>query len=112
VGLFLDPGKENPEIPADVEFDMRMEFRFHDTTEHVAGYLPPVMSDIASWIEFLKIQKCGGESTVLAICHRGLSRSIAATAIAHALYYPREIEMLPGFLRLVNEMAWPNHLML
>jgi predicted protein tyrosine phosphatase len=109
---FLDPGYPNLEVHDGITFDRRAIFRFHDVIDRVPGCIEPSRDDVHRWIALVAAMPIANQKSVLVNCHLGLSRSVAAAAIAYAVAKSEDLSALPNLLASLSPRPWPNRRML
>jgi predicted protein tyrosine phosphatase len=107
----LDPGWPVPEVFGSFGEHERLEVRFHDVIEEVAGTVPPQLEDVARILAFgrdLMIEP-PEDAHLLVHCHAGISRSTASMALILAQGLPDlpARKILAEVLR-IRPKAWPN----
>ncbi len=110
---FLDPGYPDPVIPDGVTFTDRAIFRFHDVIDSIPGFIEPSHGDVLRWIDRVNAMGLASQNSLLVNCHLGLSRSVAAAAIAYAtITRGQNLANLPTLLATLSPRPWPNRRML
>jgi predicted protein tyrosine phosphatase len=107
----LDPGWPVPEAFGAFGEHERLELRFHDVIEEIAGMVPPQPENVARILAFGRdlVAEPPENAHLLVHCHVGISRSTAAMALilAQALPHLPARDVLAEILR-VRPKAWPN----
>ena len=109
---FLDPDYNGLIVPAAITSPHHLIFRFNDVIGPLEGFVEPVKSDIERWIENVAPLPISVPNSLLVHCHLGLSRSVAAAAIAYATGNKRDLAALPSLIGEWSPRPWPNSLML
>lgn len=105
----------DPNIAVPVAFDSfgkheRLELRFHDIIEPVAGEVAPSRQDVARILSFGADRLSSGEvGHLLVHCHMGISRSVAAMTMLMVQARP-DLPAADAMAAVVamREKAWPN----
>lgn len=107
----LDPDWPVPEAFGSFGEHEKLELRFHDVIEDVAGQVPPQTEHVAALLAFGRDLMAGPPSGahLLVHCHAGVSRSTASMALilAQGLPHLPAREILEEVLR-IRPVAWPN----
>ncbi|WFU25471.1 hypothetical protein QA649_04295 [Bradyrhizobium sp. CB1717] len=111
VSSFLDPDRSFEKPSFKFTFHVHEIFVFHDVIEPIEGRILPTCDDMERWIRLVQ-KTIDHRSTLLIHCHMGLSRSVAAAAVAAYMLDAIPIADIPGWLRRDRPNAWPNSLML
>jgi predicted protein tyrosine phosphatase len=106
----LDP--KEPEPPAFFSFDPhhRLELRFDDVIEEVAGYEAPQPHHVEQLLEFGESLDADPQPTHLLVhCHAGVSRSSASMILLLAQAKPEiPADEITLEIQRVRPIAWPN----
>jgi predicted protein tyrosine phosphatase len=107
----LDPAWPVPEVFGEFGEHEKLELRFHDVIEDVAGMLAPQPDDVLRLLTFGRdlLAEPSETAHLLVHCHAGISRSTAAMALILALArldLPPEA-IMAEILR-IRPKAWPN----
>jgi len=106
----LDP--KEPEPPAFYSFDShhRLELRFDDVIEEIAGYEAPQLHHVEQLLEFGESLDADPLPTHLLVhCHMGVSRSSASMILLLAQAKPTvPAEQIAVEVQRVRPIAWPN----
>ncbi len=107
----LDPDWPVPEAFGSFGEHEKLELRFHDVIEDIAGTVPPQRDDVARLLAFgrdLMAEPPEG-AHLLVHCHAGISRSSAAMALILAQGLPDlpARKILQEVLH-IRPKAWPN----
>ena len=106
----LDPPE--PEPPAFFSFDShhRLELRFHDIIEDVAGMAAPRPEHVEQLLEFGRRMDADAAPTHLLVhCHMGVSRSTASMMLLLAQARPDQAaEAIAAQIVRIRPIAWPN----
>ena len=107
----LDPDFPIPEAFGRFGEHEKLELRFDDIIEDVAGQRAPSADDVARILAFGRdlIAEPRPSAHLLVHCHAGISRSTAAMALIIAQTLPDEpAETILGLVHAIREKAWPN----
>ncbi|MCK1635446.1 hypothetical protein [Bradyrhizobium sp. 162] len=111
VSSFLDPDRSFEKPLFKFTYHVHELFVFHDVIEPMEGRALPTCDDMKRWIRVVQ-KTIDHRETLLIHCHMGLSRSVAAAAVAAYMLDAIPMEDIPGWLRRNRPNAWPNSLML
>jgi predicted protein tyrosine phosphatase len=109
---FVDPNWLTNPGNSRLTFSQRAIFRFDDVICDVPGKVLPSRNDIGRWISNVREMDTRGGASMLINCHLGLSRSVAAAAIAIVTLGPAELPKVPEILHSLSSKPWPNSRML
>lgn len=107
----LDPGWPVPEAFGTYGEHAKLELRFDDVIEEVAGAVAPGRDDVARLLAFGRELEAEPSSAahLLVHCHAGVSRSTASMALILAQALPERpaAEIFDEVVR-IRRQAWPN----
>ena len=106
----LDPEFPVPEAFGTFGEHEKLELRFDDIIEDIAGQRPPNGDDVARILAFGRdLIAAPRPSHLLVHCHAGISRSTASMALIIAQTLPdAPAEAVLGLVHGIREKAWPN----
>jgi predicted protein tyrosine phosphatase len=111
-GSFVDPEWSAIERSDHIYFGRQIAFRCHDIIENVPGRVSPSVGHVTQWIQCVKEATADRHNpSILINCHLGLSRSVAAAAIAFAVIRA-DLDEVPKMLHTLSSKPWPNSRML
>jgi predicted protein tyrosine phosphatase len=108
----VDPQYSTPIVAENISWTCRLQFMFDDIIADSPGMSPPSQKMIQEWITTILNEVEREDLSILVHCHFGISRSVAAAAIAIAVVAPNEIKEIPRYLAELSPRPWPNRLML
>lgn len=107
----LDPGYPAPPDLKAHPGEARLELRFHDVIDEVAGMTAPTRAHIETLLAFGAglVRPPGAEAHLLIHCHAGVSRSTAASVLLFASARPEwRAPDIFGAVAEIRPVAWPN----
>ncbi len=107
----LDPDFPVPEAFGTFGEHAKLELRFDDIVEDVAGQRAPSADDVARILAFGRdlVAEPRPSAHLLVHCHAGISRSTAAMALIVAQTLPdAPADTVVGLVHGIREKAWPN----
>ena len=107
----LDPDIPEPSAFGAYDEHERLELRFHDIIEDVAGMIPPRPGDVERVLQFGRslLSEPPTSTHLLVHCHAGVSRSTASMILMLAQARPdRPAEEAMAQVRRIRPQAWPN----
>ena len=103
----LDPAYPVPEAFGTFGEHEKLELRFDDIIQDVAGQHAPDAEDVAAILAFGRT--LGAGSQLLVHCHAGISRSTASMALIIAQALPDQpADSVIAMVHGIREKAWPN----
>ncbi len=107
----LDPDTAEPAAFGFYGEHERLELRFHDIIDEVAGMIPPGPGDVERVLQFGRdlLAEPRTSAHLLVHCHAGISRSTASMILMLAQARPdRPAAEALAQVRLIRPQAWPN----
>jgi len=107
----LDPEWAVPDAFGAFGEHARLELRFHDVIEEVAGMLPPRREHVEQVLAFGRdlMAEPAGRANLLVHCHAGISRSTASMILILAQARPDlPAEAVAMEVLRIRDKAWPN----
>ncbi len=107
----LDPAEPEPHAFGSYGEHARLELRFHDVIEDMAGYEAPQRHHVEQILLFGRDILGDPEAArhLLVHCHMGISRSTASMALLLAVAQPeRQASDILAQMLAMREKLWPN----
>jgi predicted protein tyrosine phosphatase len=107
----LDPGTPKPTAFGTYGEHDRLELRFHDIIEEIAGMIPPQREHVERVLDFGRSLQAEPRPSahLLVHCYAGISRSTASMVLMLTQARPdRPAEDAMAQVRRIRPQAWPN----